>query len=271
MTRNSLRAHEVHTWLLYLSGSLPPDPATHLSREEMQRANRFVFAIDRERYIHAHYAMRRILGGYLGTKPHEVPLTFNRFGKPMLEPAHALAFSMSHSSDLGLLAVGSVAQVGVDIEQIAHRRGLRELADAMCTAKERRALDEIADAQFERAFLAIWTKKEALLKAIGVGLALDPALVHVGLGGDLHPITISAAMPYSPISVMSLPILDRHVAALAVTERRPRVRLFVDRILPVPHHENDRMPQFDHSNWAQICAGIERFEGGATAAAMIDV
>ncbi len=113
-----------------------------------------------------------ILSAYIGVKPHEVELTKGPHGKPALaSPAHGVHFNVSHSGSWGIVAVARV-EVGVDVEQIRPRRASVRLTDRFLTDGERRLLETRVDSHREAAFFMIWSRKEAYLKAIGVGLSV---------------------------------------------------------------------------------------------------
>jgi 4'-phosphopantetheinyl transferase len=256
MKNCALLPDEVQVWLLRLPETYQPDVERHLSDDDQRRASRFAFEIDRRRFIHARYVMRQHLGAYLDVPPREVPLLFNQHGKPMLESSHAIAFNLSHSGDYCLFAMGAVTQIGVDIEAFGQRAGLRELATSVCTQAELRSLDEVGDPHYEKAFLEIWTKKEALLKAIGVGLTVDPSTVHVGLTDDLRRAAIPAAAPEGPIKMITLPDHECYVAALAVTDQRLHIRFFADCIAPLPGRRYVQSQQLEYPGWAKNGASI---------------
>jgi len=116
-------------------------------------------------------ARRMILARYLGTTPPEVPIREARSGKPGLPGPPDLHFSASHSGDLGILAVASRFALGADVEHLrpidAGALGARILSPAERLEFDRAEPDARAAGLFR-----VWTAKEALVKAIGVGLEL---------------------------------------------------------------------------------------------------
>jgi 4'-phosphopantetheinyl transferase len=134
---------------------------------------RFHFAADRERYAAAHVNLRRILGAYLDLPPEKIRFRANRFGKPELADEASLHFNLSHSRTIALLAVDHALPVGVDVEDL--RPIEVEVAAAHFSARELADLSTLTGEARVRGFYRCWTRKEAILKAEGVGLqrALD--------------------------------------------------------------------------------------------------
>ncbi|MCX4696232.1 4'-phosphopantetheinyl transferase superfamily protein [Streptomyces sp. NBC_01408] len=157
-----------------------------LDAQELARAAEFVRAADRDAYVCAHVALRRLLGAYLGTAPREViveraPCTHceEPHGRPVL-PGGALHFSLSHCTGISLLAFAT-APVGVDVEEIVLPQTIAETADVL-HPREAAELALLPAGERPVAFTRVWTRKEAYLKGLGVGLSEDPAADYVGSG-----------------------------------------------------------------------------------------
>lgn len=143
-----------------------------LNDHERGRADRFLRSQDRDRFLASHAALRIILGGILGASPESLAFAISPTGRPSLAgwDAVPLDFNLSHSGDHALVAVSTTTRIGVDIE--AHRPlpdALR-IAHAHFHRREVVAL-EAAGPSREAAFFAIWTAKEAVVKATGAGLS----------------------------------------------------------------------------------------------------
>jgi len=172
----ALRPAEVHLWRVFISGAAASEAAAAgtLSEDERARASRFRFAADRDRFVASHAALRRILASYLGAAPASLVFGAGTHGKPFLDaPAHgrSLRFSLSHSGDLALVAVSLEREVGVDVERVRPRADLEGFTARYFSPRERDALARVPPGDRLRAFLEIWTLKEAYLKACGDGLA----------------------------------------------------------------------------------------------------
>jgi 4'-phosphopantetheinyl transferase len=154
-----------------------------LDDAERARAARFRFARDADTYIAAHALWRSALCLVLDTQ--HPPLSFTEPGQPVL-PGTGMATSLSHSGQFIAIAITRGATVGVDIERDPPRMALQALAPSICTPREHAAVMALADEEREDALLALWTRKEALLKAYGTGLRMDPATVCADGGVDIE-------------------------------------------------------------------------------------
>ncbi|HUE84744.1 MAG TPA: 4'-phosphopantetheinyl transferase superfamily protein, partial [Vicinamibacterales bacterium] len=110
-----------------------------------------------------------VLAGFMASDPQDLRFSTHEKGKPFLEGAD-LQFNLSHSGTLALIAVALRRQVGVDVERLRPIPDLEDLAAGVCTARERAALAALEEPVRERAFLVMWTRKEALVKMTGEGL-----------------------------------------------------------------------------------------------------
>jgi len=167
-----LRADEIHVWHfpLILPSGREADWRAVLSAMERERSDKFAFPHLRERYVAAHASMRRLLGGYLRVDPASLAFDIAERGKPSL-PGRPLHFNLSHTSDHGLLAVTRVGEVGVDIESVDRKLDRAGIAERFFSRAE---ADELASLPAElqpEGFCNLWTRKEAWLKATGVGIS----------------------------------------------------------------------------------------------------
>lgn len=215
-TISALSTGEVHLWRLDLAGDAHADAARTLTRDELDRANRFVFDRDRHRFMRGRIALRSLLARYLDLDPQRLPLAKNAHGKPMLDPAYELGFNLSHSGDIGLVAISRAAAVGVDIEETCTEREMRPLAASLFSRQEMASIDSFAEEALTVPFLTCWTRKEACLKALGVGLALDPHTFHVGTGTNRCRVYFADRSNCEYVEVSSVVQDDRCVAAVAV-------------------------------------------------------
>lgn len=145
--------------------------------------------------------MRGILAGYLKTSPAAIQFTQSENQKPYLANhagVRTVSFNLSRSGDLCLVAVALHTDVGVDIEFANQGRFEGGMADQVFTPGERAALDAFAPPQRLRAFLLGWTRKEAYVKCIGLGLSANLAYAEVGVKEEaalVHNVTVSSFIP----------------------------------------------------------------------------
>lgn len=160
-----------------------------LDDEEQVRSTRFVRPPDRRRFVLAHAALRLFLARCLDIHPMAVRYENGIHGKPRLASGlPSMGFNLSHSGELGLVAVARDRSVGVDVEQVRGVLDARSIADMHFSRAERQALRSFPPAEQQEAFFRCWTRKEAVTKAVGEGLghALDSFEV------DLAPGSVSA-------------------------------------------------------------------------------
>jgi 4'-phosphopantetheinyl transferase len=165
----------VTVWRIALDAARPP--AAHLvaelSEAERDRAARFATDPLRNRWLHGHVAIRTILARELGIPAREIAYLTGEHGKPMLAwngPA-PIDFSFSDVESLALLAVSRAGPVGVDVEPIRENVAITPISESRFAIAERDAVRDAPEAERAARFYRIWTRKEAALKAIGVGLA----------------------------------------------------------------------------------------------------
>lgn len=158
--------------------------AAMLSPTERAAAARFRFPRDRTRALVSHAGLRLLLGAYLGVSPESVPLEAGGSGKPRLAGVNALSFNLSHSGAYAAAVFSRGREVGIDIEQIHPAVAWRDIAGRFFSAEERTWLDSQASAE---AFFRLWTLKEAVVKAVGTGLAELLDRISVRPGRDAPP------------------------------------------------------------------------------------
>jgi 4'-phosphopantetheinyl transferase len=177
---------EVHVWAagLALPAQKLDELADTLAPDERERAGRFVQPLHRDRFIAAHGFLRRVLGRSLQTDPHAMRFIAGAQGKPAI--AGGPEFNLAHSGDMALIALARGSAVGVDVEQMRAMLDGESIAGRFFSAGEQAALAALPAAERQAAFFNIWTRKEAWIKAIGVGLSypLDELTVSLGAGED---------------------------------------------------------------------------------------
>jgi 4'-phosphopantetheinyl transferase len=116
--------------------------------------------------------LRRMLGRETGLPPQRVPLYIDAHGKPRCSHPFAagLEFSVSHTDDCAMIAMGEAAGIGVDVERVLEQEPTEENLDIVFDEEEFRLWAALPYQLRPRAFTQAWTIKEAALKAIGTGL-----------------------------------------------------------------------------------------------------
>jgi 4'-phosphopantetheinyl transferase len=173
----ALHPDEVHLW------RISTDADEHqlrflkrqLAGDESERATRFRFDADRQRFITAHGMLRLLLGRYLKVAPQSLQFDKNEYGKPAVRPLSGnigLQFNLSHSGSLALCAVTLRRDVGVDLEQMREDLADETVAARFFSQAENATLVSLPQIERTKAFFNCWTRKEAYVKAQGAGLTL---------------------------------------------------------------------------------------------------
>lgn len=105
-------------------------------------------------------------------------------GKPFAPGLPDLHFNLSHAGSDVLLAFARTEPVGVDLEHAGRRVAVDAIAARHFAPAEAAALARLAPESRRDAFLHLWTRKEAVLKAIGAGLSYGLQRVEFELDGE---------------------------------------------------------------------------------------
>lgn len=168
------RLDDIDIWRIDLDGdrSIVSKSYRILSADEKQKADRFRFTKDRDRYVIARGNLRRILGGYLDLEPDQIRFYYNEYGKPFVADTNSLIrFNVSHSRDIALIAVAWGREVGVDIEFIDYDLDVMTIANGIFSPSELSILEKLTPELRTVSFFKGWTRKEAWLKALGKGFS----------------------------------------------------------------------------------------------------
>lgn len=156
-------------WLPWLT-----DARVIIDAAEARRADSRRNAGERDRLALAYALHRLLLGHWLGCNASEVPIGRDALGCPRL-PGGVLFTSLSHASEGLALAVSTAGPVGVDIEPATRASAMPEIADRVCHPQDAIAIAGLTGEAASEALLALWVRKEAFLKAAGIGLQHDMA------------------------------------------------------------------------------------------------
>ena len=221
---------DVHVWLLDLR-DMGPDATSLLDASEMERAQRFVYAHDWRRYVAAHAWLRRILASYTGVDARHLRFAIGPHGKPLLATTGGTdtplpTFNLSHSKDRALVAVAAGVEVGVDIEAVRADLPGADLAAAALTDGERAELEASPTGDHASAFVGCWARKEACLKALGIGLGLEPRALYAGVDAQRCCVRPKGEGAAGHVDVAPLPAPPGFAAALAAVDGFANVHHF---------------------------------------------
>jgi 4'-phosphopantetheinyl transferase len=166
----ALADRDVHVWYVHPLKSPSAAAWAVLSSDERAAADRFKFDRDRDRYVACRSALRNILARCLNELPGQLRFRYGPQGKPFLIDRD-VHFNVSHSQDHGLIAVTHGAEIGVDIESLNTSCDPLELSQQFFTLSEAELVRRTPSEKRRWVFLNLWTRKEALMKAIGTGLS----------------------------------------------------------------------------------------------------
>jgi len=218
-----LAAEEVHVWQadLAVSARMLDALQAALSADELARAARFHFPRDRARFIAAHAIVRNILGGYLNASPAMLEFSSNEYGKPALAGnwRDALSFNLSHSGELVVIALTRGREVGVDVEEYVPNRADASVAEHFFSPSEVARLHALPESIRPRAFFNCWTRKEAYIKARGMGLSIPLDSFDVSLAPDEPAVLLrtSVADDVGTWQLRHLELGERYIGALVAS------------------------------------------------------
>lgn len=157
--------------------SLPALPG----KDEQARQAAFATPALRAQFAWRRWRLREILATYTGTAPVDLVLIADEDGKPYLRDARdRISFNLSHKDGLMVVAVGPGVPVGVDVERLDSSVDAMAMARRFFVPDETEALSDLSGEEQRRAFLACWTRKEAVMKAHGAGMLLGLRSLSVG-------------------------------------------------------------------------------------------
>lgn len=188
-----IKPHEIHVWsiALRLSDDQEKKQLAILSDDEEERAGRFYFPIHRQRFIAAHAALRQILSLYVNLAAKDIVFGYTEYKKPYLQTPEAtrLQFNLSHSDDLAVCAITLDHAVGIDIEKVEDT-DKQDIAARFFSPRENAYLAGLSQPEKTISFYRLWSRKEALLKAIGKGLFIPLSSFTVSLHDEKETITL---------------------------------------------------------------------------------
>ncbi|MBP6312009.1 MAG: 4'-phosphopantetheinyl transferase superfamily protein [Flavobacteriales bacterium] len=211
-TMDQLSNKAEHYWELL-------DPA------ERARAERFRFEKDKERFVLGHGWLRELLGVYLELDPALVVMERGDFGKPFLAKSR-LQFNLSDTKDAVFIAFTLGNEIGADVETMTRKVDHASVSEYYFTPEEIVDMSKAPDAK--RRFLELWTRKEAVLKASGVGIMDDLGVLRVDASVNNNTITheVFVEMASLEYHVRTWHIGKEHLISLASPVKLKVVKLF---------------------------------------------
>jgi 4'-phosphopantetheinyl transferase len=226
-----LPPHEIHLYYQRFD-TLYPEIAPYqnlLSHDEQQRANQFHFEADKHRFILARGALRTVLASYLKCDPKTLVFEYGGYGKPALKD-HALQFNISHTKVVFLIACHAHSAIGVDLELMTREKNYAALGAHIFSPAEQ---DYFLSHPIEKqgaAFFRAWARKEAFIKALGLGMSIDLKSISLTIDGDLN---LFFRYKNKTWQIDDLPIRDDHSIALAIESAIPETKIWIEKNIPL--------------------------------------
>jgi 4'-phosphopantetheinyl transferase len=223
---------EIHVWQAQLD-----DPNCEISclyetltSDEQDRAARFHFERHRRRFIVARGILRILIARYIGVKAGDIRFEYSAKGKPSLAEPRVEGFScnLSHSGDLALYAFVVGVPIGVDVEIIRPVEYMDAIAKRFFSPLEYDLLQQVSSCDRLEAFYNCWTRKEAYIKAEGLGLwiPLDSFSVSVAPSEPARLIELKSRSSDTPSwSIHHLRPATHAIGAVAVPASNRQVLL----------------------------------------------
>ncbi|MGR9086227.1 MAG: 4'-phosphopantetheinyl transferase family protein [Gammaproteobacteria bacterium] len=190
-----------------------------LHTSEQMRASSIKNESKQATYIAAHALLRTILSQTVKQPHDQLIINQTQHGKPYLADFPEIAFNLSHTDDMIVIAVGHRCRLGVDIETCKPRPNLPSLVEKCFAEVEALWWHALPDAEKIREFYRFWTRKEAFVKATGRGIALglDRCIVNP----ENPSVWLSVPENYGPASSWHVRDIDlgRHVCLALVADR----------------------------------------------------
>jgi 4'-phosphopantetheinyl transferase len=206
--------------LIWARPTAPRSAERLLSPGELARLDRLVTAADRDLFRSAHVLARQAVASSLGLPVEEVLLVQHcahcggGHGRPVAAVSGHVVPELSIAHAPGIVVVATATQpVGVDVEPVD--RAAAGLADVILAPSERAQLDALPAETRDEMTLRWWVRKEAALKALGVGLDVDPSGLEVTAPGSVGQAWAGPG-PAPPVGIVDVDLLPGFAAAVAV-------------------------------------------------------
>jgi 4'-phosphopantetheinyl transferase len=251
----------VDVWLAFLADVPAPLEAAYerlLDDGERLRHQRYKVEGARREFLVGRALVRTVLSRYADTAPADWRFEPNRYGRPaIVGAAPGLVFNLSHTRGLAALAVSRDCDLGIDVETADRPSATHDLAGRYFSPSEA-AFVRAGGALLAERFFAVWTLKEAYIKARGMGLALPLDGFSYDLSGAEPTIAFADSCPDDPARwrFLRAGVSHTHRLALAVSPPPAGARIDFRRIVPLTGFEAAVTP---------ACVSLDAAAGGRPA------
>ena len=147
-----------------------------LDESELKRIQRYRISRPQREFALCRAALRCMLCEQLGCENDQLSFAAENYGKPYAlvnrKPV-PINFNVSHSDPHGLVTITHGMRVGIDVETTKYERDFDGIASVVFGPNERVDIASVSGIEKAHLFLRFWTLKEAVVKALGTGLATD--------------------------------------------------------------------------------------------------
>ncbi|NAS13232.1 4'-phosphopantetheinyl transferase family protein [Poritiphilus flavus] len=216
-------------WILPFNDALPHLDLlkSTLSQAEVERSEKFKFTKDQHRFILTRGVLRTLLGKYLNTDPEAVEFEYSAYQKPSLHGNHSIQFNVGHSGSYAVLGFHRDTEIGVDVEFLNPELQPLSIAQNFFSSKEVERLGKFPKNEQIPAFYRCWTRKEAIIKALGTGLSFPLDAFAVSMEDDQEAElleTLWEADERVHWQMRSHRLDEEHLAAVAIRDRETEIR-----------------------------------------------
>lgn len=202
----------------------------YLSPDELTRASKYLSGKKSREFIITRSSLRNIIGYVLKTDPRQVGIAYTSSGMPLLDQSWShtdITFNVSHSHDLAIIGVSVNNIIGIDIEKIRDNIEFEKLTRRFFSQSEHQEIMKFKDTSRLDAFFATWTRKEALVKATGTGIAYGLDKFDVSVDPDKPAELLNSRWQtecQSNWSLLNIDTQPNYKACLAVAGDMPDIR-----------------------------------------------
>lgn len=205
----------IEAWLVKLDLQLPIEKADFLilSESERVRAMSFETHADQVRSVATRAAVRKLVANKVAIPPNELRFANNQYGKPFFQGSADIDFNVAHTGHYALIAISTIGQVGVDIEDCNRQLDAFALTEYVFTDLERQL-----GALSPENFFKHWVAKESALKAVGIGISehLQSISLLPAANNEMDFRIESDCQEWQDIRVWLIEVPDLYVAAVAL-------------------------------------------------------
>jgi 4'-phosphopantetheinyl transferase len=205
---------------------------TVLDKTELYRAERYHFEKDRNRFIICRALLKLILAKQMDTNVSDLKIGTEVNKKPYLISDNQVKFNLSHTDDLAIIALSN-KDVGIDLEYQKQDFDFKEVLTHVYSNEE---INTILKSENQRyTFYKFWTRKEAIVKAIGTGI--NEHLLMVPAIDGHHKVDSFIIYGIKNVCVLSFDLEQNHIASIAIDSEKLELEKLQVYTLPNTLHD----------------------------------